>query len=263
MKANRAFTLVELLTVIAVISILAALLLSALHRVKQSAGKAVCVSNQQQIGLAMNRNTNVWGCPQNRNIKRYIMEYYHQREGDVTAEQLLKNWNFSYGLNAWGIDIWKQRDRRSYGMSVPGFPLIGEHPLGNWNAANSSRMASSIQSSQIAQPSNMIALGNHVLYRRTSNNARSITFPGHSSPRAWAIFNSFHWNSTTRRHNGKANILFADGHIAAETPKQLGYPAEVSWKRWNYDHKNTGTTETCQIPKYGHFPPLGMKQDFD
>jgi prepilin-type N-terminal cleavage/methylation domain-containing protein len=50
--ASHAFTLVELLVVIAVISILAAMLLPALTRGKASAWRADCASNLRQLGFA-------------------------------------------------------------------------------------------------------------------------------------------------------------------------------------------------------------------
>jgi prepilin-type N-terminal cleavage/methylation domain-containing protein len=48
------FTLVELLTVIAIISILATLLMTTLSSAKRKAREAVCISNLHQVALALN-----------------------------------------------------------------------------------------------------------------------------------------------------------------------------------------------------------------
>jgi prepilin-type N-terminal cleavage/methylation domain-containing protein/prepilin-type processing-associated H-X9-DG protein len=76
---RRAFTLVELLVVIAIIAILAAMILPVLSRAKQKGQQAVCLSNLNQIGLAMiiylNDHDNRF--PDRRDLKSSLPGGYH------------------------------------------------------------------------------------------------------------------------------------------------------------------------------------------
>src|SRR5438445_9163941 len=81
---GAAFTLIELLIVIAIIGVLAALLLSALSQAKSRAQTAVCLNNLKQLQLA-------W------------LMYCDENEDQVPYNSRSINWN-QYGSNwVWGV----------------------------------------------------------------------------------------------------------------------------------------------------------------
>src|SRR5262245_15422861 len=90
MQRRRAFTLVELLTVIAIIGILAALLLTSLASARQKSKRTVCLGNLHQIGLGFtgfaldHDGTYPMRLPERLDVS---MEF--------NAEELVKNTEFS------------------------------------------------------------------------------------------------------------------------------------------------------------------------
>jgi prepilin-type N-terminal cleavage/methylation domain-containing protein/prepilin-type processing-associated H-X9-DG protein len=107
---RNAFTLIELMVVIAIIVILASLLLPALHKAKKKAERMNCFSNNRQWGLAI--------------------QYYTADHNDSLPRDGMGQ-NGLFPGNLWnGIQTGHPNDPAAWFNVLPGY--VNDHPLSNY-----------------------------------------------------------------------------------------------------------------------------------
>jgi len=90
-QKSQAFTLVELIVVIAIIGVLASLLLPAFHRARQSALGIVCRNNLKQLGIAAsNYDADTGRFPS-------LLDWLYDRKADVSDDESAGQPNLASG----------------------------------------------------------------------------------------------------------------------------------------------------------------------
>jgi prepilin-type N-terminal cleavage/methylation domain-containing protein/prepilin-type processing-associated H-X9-DG protein len=253
-----AFSLTELLIVIAIIAILAALVLSAVSKTKARGQRIACANNVRQLGMVMSlfvtdnhayplsvnpdfrkgSYPDFWSTwhvalqqnglifSQNPTNNRYASIWIHEGVWQCPSAQTPASFPsnrvyFSYGYNGFGLSA--ETDTSSLGLG-------GQHV---WIPRQKIVPAPPIRESEIVNPSQMIAIGDgFVGNHRILQDGEFLL---------WRISSVTDGGSTKRsfaRHQSCANVVFCDGHVEAPTLKSLFEDTDdESLSRWNRDHQ--------------------------
>ena len=228
-----AFTLIELLMVVAIIAILAALLLPALATAKSAGLCAACKSNERQLGIALNMYTG--------EFRKYPLcaDIDASRQGSVMlwdnrllpfvadnrrlfscpADKLAPAWTNTPGL---------PRRNPCYGYNMAG---SGRYPAsiaslgldGGFNHGNGG--GSYLAENQVRAPSDMIAAADCKPKPGGGDNDLDDLFPINLLA------------ELAPRHNRGEAMVFCDGHV--EYAKQAVWlqKSDSARARWNNDHQ--------------------------
>ncbi|MBN9692480.1 MAG: prepilin-type N-terminal cleavage/methylation domain-containing protein [Verrucomicrobia bacterium] len=246
----RAFTLIELLSTVAIIGVLAALLLTAIVSARAKAKGIVCLKNVRQMGLGITQFTTEHGeYPLGLNRGRSEGKNPEHRAGWMVSVQFQIEPGFipipgtdwmSSGI--WDCpatakpDYWpRSLGYIEYGYNANGLGVgtngttIGIGGTFNAMAPNTSPP---VKEDEVVNPSGTLAAGDGF------TGWNGVVEDGHWSMSRWPLAEETLGSTqrSQRRHKARANVVFCDGHAESLTLKTLFTDtSDEALRLWNRD----------------------------
>jgi prepilin-type processing-associated H-X9-DG protein/prepilin-type N-terminal cleavage/methylation domain-containing protein len=221
-QRERAFTLLELLVVIAVICILTALLLGALRRGREQGNAAQCVNNLRALAEA-----NLRFAAENGGQFCFAMDKANLRRWHGERTDLDKKYDATKGPLAPYLgreervkicpsfeEILSGGDSFENGSGGYGYNAVyvGGSPRNKWEGERLANMA---------RPGRTVMFADTGMARK--NGVQEYPF---AEPWKWVTSTGRLAGDLTPsvhfRHNGLANVAWCDGHVTAEKPSSIG-----------------------------------------
>lgn len=211
------FTLIELLIVIAIIAILAAVLLPALNKARDSAKKTTCINQLKQLAgysqFYLNDYDNWYPAPWESGepwSARLLLIYHYNNSWDMRVKAMTQDQNV---LSRCPV---RTMTNDEYLKLYNGSVYWGMYAVNYLYFGGGTNHNTEIKISKIRNPSGKIY----------AVDGRPETGYGHVSNPEWETAHPY------PRHNGFTNIMWVDGHIGSMPQTQL-IGAENRKKYWN------------------------------
>ena len=244
---GRDFTLVELLIVIAIIAILAAMLLPALNQARDRARGISCISQLKQLNtgfMMYSQDYDGWiyhYCGEGKNSYLPLIAPYLQNKGTDSSifycpsvRSLLGRHgtkvNYTYGV------VYKTPHANNGNTpAMPVFKRLESRSANNYPTRSLSIVAFGGDSAP--GPTNMASTGNSLRITAASNDA---------------------YAALHMRHGGRGNMMFLDGHVASVGPGDIGGSKKVFSINGAYYNTSRAEVELIKGYRKANYQPVDL-----